>query len=173
VSPAYAILGLVAVERLGELLLAARNVRWLRAQGAVEIGAGHYPLFILLHGSWFVAMVIAVLADQPVQWPLILLFALLQLGRLWVLLTLGRYWTTRIITVPDRPLVTAGPYRWLRHPNYWVVAIEIPLLPLAFGAWKVALIWGALNGLLLNYRIRIEESTLLPRRTSSQAGAAR
>jgi methyltransferase len=164
VSAAYAILGLVALERLAELLLAASNARWLRTQGAVEVGARHYPLFILLHGSWFVAMVVAVPADQAVFWPLIALFALLQLGRLWVLLTLGRYWTTRIITLPDRPLVAAGPYRWLRHPNYWVVAIEIPLLPLAFGAWKVALVWGALNALLLSYRIRIEESALSPRR---------
>jgi methyltransferase len=114
-------------------------------------------------------MAIAVPADQPVLWPLIVLFALLQVGRLWVLLTLGRYWTTRIITLPDRPLITAGPYRWLRHPNYLVVAIEIPLLPLAFGAWKVALIWGALNGLLLAYRMRIEEHALLPRRDAASA----
>ena len=163
-SAVYVILGLVVLERLAELALAASNARWLRAQGAIEIGAAHYPLFILLHGSWFAAMAIAVPADQPVQWPLIAVFVLLQAGRAWVLLTLGSYWTTRIITLPDRPLIAGGPYRWLRHPNYLIVAIEIPLLPLAFGAWKVALIWGALNGLLLAYRVRIEETALSARR---------
>ena len=116
-------------------------------------------------------MAIAVPANQPVNWPLIALFVFLQAGRIWVLLTLGRFWSTRILTLPQRPLIAAGPYRWLRHPNYWIVAIEIPLLPLAFGAWKIALVWGTLNGVLLRYRASVEETALSPRRALPSAGA--
>jgi methyltransferase len=170
VSPVHILLLLVGAARLAELLLATRNTRWLRAHGAVEIGARHYPLFILLHATWFAAMIVAVPADQPVRWPLIGLFALLQLGRVWVLCTLGRRWTTRILTRPDQPLVAAGPYRWLRHPNYWIVAVEMPLLPLAFGAWKIALVWGVLNGILLRYRVAVEETALAPRRALPSTG---
>lgn len=151
---------LVLAQRLGEVAWARRNERRLRATGAVEIGAGHYPLFFLLHGAWLAALALLVPAEAPVYWPLLALFALLQLGRLWVIATLGRYWTTRIITLPGAPLVRAGPYRWLRHPNYCVVAAEIAVLPLAFGAWQIALVFSVLNALLLRHRIRIEQQAL-------------
>jgi methyltransferase len=102
----------------------------------------------------------------PVTWPLLTLFTLLQAARLWVIASLGRYWTTRIISVPDAPLVGRGPYRWLRHPNYLVVAGEIAVLPLAFGAWRIALLFSALNGLLLWHRILLEDAALAPRRAA-------
>jgi methyltransferase len=88
----------------------------------------------------------------------------LQGWRVWVLSSLGRYWTTRIIQVPEAPLVRSGPYRLMRHPNYLGVALEIPLLPLAFGAWRLALTFGLANAALLCWRIRLEERTLAPRR---------
>ena len=91
-------------------------------------------------------------------------FALLQLGRIWVIASLGRYWTTRIITLPDAPLVRTGPFRYFRHPNYLLVVAEIAVLPLAFGAVAIAAIFSALNLMLIARRIRIEERVLAPRR---------
>ncbi len=88
------------------------------------------------------------------------MFGLLQLVRLWVIASLGPHWTTRVIVQPGAPLVTRGPYRFLRHPNYAVVALEIPVLPLAFGAWRIALGFGLVNLALLAHRIRVEDRAL-------------
>jgi methyltransferase len=161
---AYIVLGLVASQRLAELWLANRNTRALLAAGGREHGARHYPFFILLHGSWLIALVGAVSPGAPLNWPLLGLFVVLQLARVWVIRTLGRFWTTRVITVEDAPLVVAGPYRWVRHPNYLVVALEIPVLPLVFGLWEIAAIFTVLNVLLLTYRIRFEDRVLEERR---------
>jgi methyltransferase len=164
VTALYWTLGLVALQRLIELVHACRNTAWLRRQGAVEADAGAYPLFVLLHAGWLVSIAIFVPAATPPDWLLIGLFALLQLGRIWVLASLGRYWTTRVITLPNAPLVQTGPFRYLRHPNYLLVAAEIAVLPLAFGAVAVAVTFSALNLVLLARRIRIEERVLAPRR---------
>lgn len=160
---------LVAAQRLLELVLARRNTRRLLAQGAVEIGAGHYPLFVLLHAGWLAALVLTVPADAPVSWPLLTLFVLLQAGRVWVVASLGRFWTTRIVTLPGAPLVRRGPFRFVRHPNYLVVTGEIAVLPLAFGAWEIALVFSVLNAALLFHRIRVEERALAPRRAAAPA----
>jgi len=154
---------LVAAQRLAELAYARRNARRLLAQGGIEAGAAHYPLFVLLHGGWLIALFLAVPADAPTSWPLLGVFLLLQLGRLWVIATLGRFWTTRIITLPGAPLVRTGPYRLCRHPNYAIVAAEIAILPLAFGAWQIALAFTLPNLALLAWRIRVEEAALRPR----------
>ena len=154
----------VAVERAGELAWAARNTSRLRRMGAVESDAAGYPAFVLLHSAWLGALALLVPAAAAPNLALLAAFALLQLGRIWVLLTLGRFWTTRILTLDAAPLVTRGPYRWMRHPNYLVVAVEIVLLPLAFGAVAVALAFGVANLVLLGRRIRIEERALRPRR---------
>ena len=151
---------LVALQRLAEVGYARRNARRLLAAGGVEHGAGHYPLMVALHAGWLVALFVLVPADAPANWGLLGLYGLLQLGRLWVIASLGGRWTTRVIVVPGAPLVTRGPYRFLRHPNYLVVALEIPVLPLAFGAWQIALVFGLANLALLAYRIRVEERAL-------------
>ena len=151
---------LVALQRLAELGYARRNARRLLAAGGVEHGAGHYPLFVALHGAWLAALFVLVPAEAPADWGLLGLYGLLQLGRLWVIASLGGRWTTRVIVVPGAPLVTRGPYRFLRHPNYLVVALEIPVLPLAFGAWQIALGFGLANLALLAQRIRVEERAL-------------
>jgi methyltransferase len=155
---------LVALQRLLELLYSRRNERRLLAAGGREVGARHYPLFILLHGGWLAALFLLTPQDAPVIWPLLALFVGLQIGRVWVIVSLGRYWTTRIITLPGAPLVQRGPYRWLRHPNYWIVALEITVLPLAFGQWLIALVFTILNLALLRHRVRIEEAALADRR---------
>jgi methyltransferase len=157
-------LGLVLVQRVVELLWAHRNTIRLRQLGGEEADAEGYPYFILLHAGWLVSLALFVPAPTPPIWPLLALFALLQLARLWVISSLGRYWTTRIITVPGAPLVQTGPFRWLRHPNYLLVVAEIALLPLAFGAVAAAVSFSAANLMLILRRIRIEESVLAPRR---------
>ena len=162
----YWTIGLVALQRLIELFHSSRNTARLRRLGAVEADAGAYPLYVLLHAGWLVSLAVFVPATTPPNWLLICLFALLQLGRIWVLASLGRYWTTRIITLPSAPLVRTGPFRYLRHPNYLLVAAEIAVLPLAFGAVAVAVTFSALNLMLLARRIRIEERVLAPRRAA-------
>ena len=170
-SLSQALVLLVLAQRLAEVLWARRNERRLLSQGAIEVGARHYPLFFLLHGAWLAALALLVPDGAPVFWPLLAVFALLQAARLWVIASLGRYWTTRIITLPGAPVVRRGPYRWLRHPNYAIVAAEIAVLPLAFGAWPIAVVFSALNAMLLRHRIRIEEQALASRAVVSPARA--
>jgi methyltransferase len=157
-------LALVLLQRVTELVWARRNTVRLRQMGGVEADKEGYPYFVLLHAGWLVSLVLFIPAATPPVWPLIGFFALLQLGRLWVISSLGRYWTTRIVTVPGTSLVQFGPFRWFRHPNYLVVIAEIAVLPLAFGAVWIAVLFSALNLVLIRRRIRIEESVLAPRR---------
>jgi methyltransferase len=160
----WLVLGLVAAQRLWELWLANRNTTRLLAEGAIEVGAAHYPLFVILHASWLAAIAIVTpWTAVPNLWWLAV-YALLQLGRLWVIATLGRFWTTRIITLPGAPLETRGPYRFVRHPNYVVASLEILVLPLAFGQVWIALAWSLANALLVGWRIRIEDRALQDRR---------
>ena len=116
-----------------------------------------------LHGGWLVALALTVLADAPAAWPILALYLALLATKAWIIVSLGAYWTTRVITVPGEPLVRRGPYRWLRHPNYLVVCAEIVVLPLAFGAWAVALVFGLANLILVRHRIRVEEAALAGR----------
>lgn len=160
-TAAILILALVTLQRLGELLLARRNMKALLARGAYEVGAGHYPLIVAVHALWLAALW-WLAPGRAIAWPLIILFLLLQAGRFWVLATLGPRWTTRIIILPGAPLVTGGPFRLVRHPNYVVVAAEIAVLPLAFGLWQVALLFSLLNAAVLAVRIRAEEQALRP-----------
>ena len=164
ISPLALMLGLVIGQRLGELVIANRNTKRLLAQGGREIGAGHYPLFIVLHTAWLASLALFVPFDRHPNLELIGLYLLLQLGRVWVITSLGPYWTTRIITLDEAPTVRRGPYRFLRHPNYLVVVAEIATLPLAFGAWRLALVFSILNALLIGYRIHVEETALAGRR---------
>lgn len=160
----YLLLGFIIVQRLVELAWSERNRRRLMLRRGRELGARHYPLFILLHGAWIAAMLLLAEPGIPVPWLPLAGFAALQLMRLWTIASLGPFWTTRIITVDGLPLVRRGPYRLIRHPNYLIVAIEIPLVPWLLGLPVVAVVFGALNLALLAWRIRVEETGLAPRR---------
>ena len=154
-----AVLGFVTAQRLGELVLANRNTKRLLARGGVEKGAEHYPLIVALHavwlaGLWWLAW------DRPANLAWLAVYGLLQAGRAWVLASLGARWTTRIIAVPGETLVRKGPYRFIAHPNYVVVAGEILVLPLVFGLWAYALVFSALNAAVLWIRIRAESRAL-------------
>ncbi|WP_426039957.1 isoprenylcysteine carboxyl methyltransferase family protein [Brevundimonas sp. DC300-4] len=153
------ILVLVTVQRLGELVLARRNTTRLLANGGLETGAGHYPLIVGLHAAWLIGLFVLAW-DQPVNWIWMGVFVLLQLARIWVIASLGGRWTTRIITVPGETLVRRGPYRFLSHPNYVVVALEIGVLPLAFDLVAYAVVFSILNAAVLTIRIRAESRAL-------------
>lgn len=160
---AVLILGFVTAQRLGELLLARRNTARLRAQGACEAGAGHYPLIVLLHATWLGGLWYLVVWGKPAPSPNLVwlgAFAILQALRIWVIATLGARWTTRIIVLPDSPRVSTGPYRFVSHPNYWVVAAEILVLPMVFGLLSYGVAFSILNALLLWWRIRMENAAL-------------
>jgi methyltransferase len=130
----------------------------------VETGAAHYPAIVAVHASWLGANFLAIPPEAAMNLPLLMLFCALQAGRIWVIASLGPYWTTRIISVPGQPLVRHGPYRFMRHPNYAVVAAEIACLPLIFGAWMLAVVFSVANGAVLAWRIQAENRALLARR---------
>jgi methyltransferase len=154
------ILALVTLQRLGELWWSNRNTRRLLARGAQEVGARHYPLIVAVHVLWLAALWWFA-PERAVDGFWLAVFVLLQLARIWVLATLGSRWTTRIIILPGAPLVRAGPYRWVDHPNYMIVIGEIAALPLVFGLWAVALIFSLLNAAVIAVRIREENRALL------------
>jgi methyltransferase len=156
---AILILGFVTLQRLGELWLANRNTRRLLAHGAREAEPGHYPLIVAVHAAWLLTLWLLA-PGRPIIWPLLAFFVLLQLARVWVIATLGPRWTTRIIVLPQAPLVKRGPFRFVSHPNYMVVAAEIAVLPLVFGLWIVALVFTILNAIALTIRIRAENRAL-------------
>ncbi|EAQ36648.1 hypothetical protein NB311A_15312 [Nitrobacter sp. Nb-311A] len=153
------ILALVTVQRLGELILSRYNTARLLARGAIEIAPGHYPLIIATHTAWLGALWLWG-RDQNVNVVALSAYILLQVCRVWVLATLGPRWTTRIIVLPDAPLVTSGPYRYLSHPNYAIVAAEIAVLPLALHLCLLALVFTGLNAVVLGIRIRAEARAL-------------
>lgn len=148
----------LVVQRLSELLIARRNTSALLAAGAREVGRGHYPAIVALHAAWLVCIVVFGY-DEQVRGIWLVLFAILQALRLWILMSLGSRWTTRII-VTDTPLVRRGPYRWINHPNYVLVVLEIAIAPMVLGLWQIALSFSALNALMLTIRIRSENAAL-------------
>jgi methyltransferase len=156
---AVALLLFVTLQRMAELVIAQRNTRRLLAAGAVEAAPEHYPVIVALHGAWLAGLWI--LAPTHAPDPILAaVYGVLQLARFWVLATLGERWTTRIIILPGAPLVRAGPYRFVDHPNYWVVAGEILILPCVFGLTLFALVFTLLNAAILTVRIRAEDSAL-------------
>ena len=160
----YAIVAFIAVQRLAEMLYSRRNIARLLAQGATTVKEPTYPWLVAVHATWVLALAFAIPADAPVN-PVFLALYLVLLGlRVWVMASLGRFWCTRIVTLPGAPLVRRGPYRFLRHPNYVVVAGEMFVAPLIFGAWNIALAFTVLNGVLIWIRIKAEETVLAARR---------
>lgn len=154
-----AILAFVTAERLIELWIANRNTRRLMARGGREHGAGHYPVIVAVHALWLATLWILA-PGQGIDMFWLALFVLLLLARFWIIATLGPRWTTRIVVVPGEELVRRGPYRFLAHPNYWVVVGEIAVLPLVFGLPWVALVFTILNAAVLWVRIREEDRAL-------------
>lgn len=159
----------VGVVRLVELRVSRRNVAWKLARGGVEYGAGHYPAMVLVHVGLLVSCLVEVrVADRPfvpaLGWPMLALLAAAHGLRWWCIRALGPQWSTRVVVVPGLPLVTGGPYRLLRHPNYVAVAVEVAALPLVHSAWMTAVVFSVLNAAVLTVRLRAEERALAPLR---------
>src|SRR5262249_23475082 len=146
-------------QRFIELCFAQLNTRRLRGMGGIEFGSTHYPLIVILHATWLVGLFILG-RNRAIDPFWLTIFIVLQIGRLWVIASLGRRWTTRVIVLRGAAPFVRGPYRWLRHPNYLIVALEIAVVPLALGLPVFALIFSAANAALLAYRIRIEKEAL-------------
>ncbi len=159
------LLGLIVLERLVELVITRRNRAWALARGGVEVGEGHYPWMVALHSLLLIACPAEVwLLDRPFVPGLALaaslLLVLTMALRYWAIATLGKRWTTRVVCVPGLPVITGGPYRWLRHPNYLAVVMEVLALPLVHTAWMTATLFSLANLALLRARIAVEEAAL-------------
>jgi methyltransferase len=168
-SPLHLYLGLLALfvlERLAELAVSQRNARRALAAGAAEHGRGHYPAMVAIHSAFPFCCAAEALAfpEPPGRLALLAVAGVLgaQALRWWAVSTLGGRWSTRVVVPPGAAPVVAGPYRWLRHPNYLAVVVEVACLPLAYGCWRTALAFSAANAALLRVRIRAEERALGP-----------
>jgi methyltransferase len=155
----------VGVERLAEVVVSKRNAAWAFAHGGVESGRSHYPVMVVLHTGFLLACLAEVhLADRPFEpglgWTMLAVVVACQAVRWWCIVTLGHQWNTRVIVVPGLPLVRSGPYRFLPHPNYLVVVVEIAALPLVQSAWVTAVVFTVLNAALLSVRLRVERRAL-------------
>lgn len=154
----------VLLQRLVELVIAKRNEKLMKRRGAIEIGQAHYKWFILVHSLFFICLFGEWLYYQPLAhvngW-LFIIFIVLQIGRLWCLISLGRYWNTKIIYLPGARMIKKGPYKYMKHPNYLIVGLELFILPLLFQAYMCAIIFPLLHVLLLRVRIPIENKALL------------
>ncbi|MCV7100683.1 isoprenylcysteine carboxyl methyltransferase family protein [Mycobacterium palustre] len=163
----YLLILAVALERVAELVVARRNAEWSFAQGGKEFGRSHYPVMVVLHSALLLGCVVEPLVlHRPfipwLGWPMLAVAALSQALRWWCISTLGRRWNTRVIVLPDAPLIHAGPYRyrWLHHPNYVAVVAEGFALPLVHTAWLTAVVFTLANAMLLRVRLRVENSAL-------------
>jgi methyltransferase len=164
IGPAQVAALLILIQRGAEEAYSARNTRVLLARGAREEGAGYYPVVAVAHLSWIASLFFLIPADARPIWPLIGLYVVLQAARYWVIATLGPYWTHRIITIDEAPIVSAGAYRFLKHPNYAITIAETLLLPVAFSAVALALIMTVIWIAVLSYKIRLEDAALAMRR---------
>jgi methyltransferase len=162
-APQIAAILLLAQRGLEELY-SARNTQMLLAQGAHEVGAGYYRIVAATHLAWIAALFFLIPPDAPIQWPLVAYYLALQVARYWVIASLGPFWTHRVITLPGAPAVARGPYAIVRHPNYAVSIVETFVLPLAFGAVALAVIFTALWWMVLAYKMRLEDEALAERR---------
>lgn len=156
----------VAAERVAELVVSTRNATWSMRHGGREHGRGHYPPMVFLHTGLLAGCLVEVeVAHRPfvpaLGWPMLAVVLASQALRWWCITTLGPRWNTRVIVVPGLPLVSSGPYRWLRHPNYVAVVAEGVALPMVHAAWVTALVFTVLNALLLRVRISSENAALL------------
>jgi methyltransferase len=165
VIPYLSLLALVALERMFELALSRRNAAWAFSQGGVEKGREHFLAMKLLHAGFFTACGLeVVLLDRPfLPWlgvPMLALALAAQALRYWAIASLGKRWNVRVITIPGMPLSTAGPYRFMRHPNYLAVVLEGIAIPLIHTAFLTAIAFSLLNAWMLRTRIRCEERAL-------------
>ncbi|UXA18849.1 isoprenylcysteine carboxyl methyltransferase family protein [Mycobacterium sp. SMC-4] len=157
------LIGAIALERVAELVVSQRNLRWSREHGGVEFGAGHYPVMVVLHLGLLAGCVVEAAHREFVPvlgWSMLVIVIAAQGLRWWCIATLGPQWNTRVVVVPGADRVTGGPYRWMTHPNYVAVVAEGIALPMVHSAWVTALVFTVANAVLLRTRIRVEDEAL-------------
>lgn len=161
----FLLITFVIFQRLVELIIAKRNEKWILQNGGYEVGASHYPFMILLHSSFFLALLsetIILKTEISAIWGFLLpLFLLIQIGRIWCLQSLGKFWNTKILILPGATIIKKGPYKKIRHPNYLIVTMELLILPLLLNAYFTAFIFSCLNLWMLAIRIPTEEKALV------------
>ncbi|MGG1675205.1 isoprenylcysteine carboxyl methyltransferase family protein [Neobacillus sp. NRS-1170] len=164
ILPFTLLFSFIIFQRIVELLVAKNNESWMMQRGAIEFGEGHYRFMVLMHSLFFISLLLEKLLFNrglSIVWPLILIiFVLAQLFRIWVIASLGRFWNTKIIVLPDAPAIRKGPYRYMKHPNYFVVTIELLVIPSLFSAYLTAFLFMIINAIMLDIRIREEENAL-------------
>lgn len=161
----YAFILLIGAERLVELAVSRRNARWSFANGGREFGRGHYPVMVSMHALLLMSCIVEVATLHRsfvpwLGWPMVILVAASTGMRWWCVATLGKHWNPRLIVIPGAELVRRGPYRWIHHPNYTAVAVEVVALPLVHSAWLTALVFTIANAVVLRVRIRSENLAL-------------
>jgi methyltransferase len=161
----WALLSVIACERVAELVVSARHANALLRRGGTEYGFGHFPVMIALHVGLIAGCVLEPLLGHrtfipALGFPMLALTVLANGLRWWCIATLGERWTARVIVLPGAPLVRSGPYRWFAHPNYVAVIVEGAALPLTGSAWITACAFTVLNAALLTVRIRCETAAL-------------
>ena len=157
------LIGVVAVERIAEMLVAERNRAWSRARGGIEFGGGHYPVMVVLHAALLVGCLVEAVHRPFIPalgWPMLVIVVAAQGLRWWCITTLDRQWNTRVLVIPGAARVTGGPYRFFSHPNYVAVIAEGVALPLVHSAWVTAIAFTVLNAMLLTARINVENAAL-------------
>lgn len=164
------VISIVILQRLTELYISKKNEKWLLDNGAVEFGESHYKYIVLMHTCFFLALI----GEYYYRFHIrnmnsdfnifnavfLVFFIILQIGRVWVITSLGKYWNTKIFRIPGSRLVNKGPYKFLRHPNYWVVTLEIFVLPLVFNLYYSMVIFTLWNLIMLNIRTQEENRAL-------------
>lgn len=161
----YVLLGTLVAQRISELVIAARNTRWIRERGGYEVGREHYRWAIIMHTAFLAAFTLEVhlrgLRPPSWWWFPFTMFVVAQGLRYWAIGSLGRFWNTRIFVLPGADIVQEGAYRYFRHPNYIAIRIELVAIPLIFQAWYTAVLFPLLNAWFLAVRIPAEERALL------------
>ena len=155
---------IIIIQRLAELYLAKKNERWMKQNGGEEYGVRHYQLMVMIHSCFFLSLLLEVFFFEKtihslwIVW--LALFVITQLGRIWVIYSLGKYWNTKIIVLPSSKTISKGPYKYLKHPNYLIVTLELLIIPLMFNAYITLICFFILNQLILAIRIPYEEKIL-------------
>lgn len=161
----YLIITFIICQRLVELYIANKNEKWMLARGGIEVGNEHYKLFILLHVTFFIILIYEVhniVTAQSVAFNIyfFFLFVIAQIGRVWCIVSLGKFWNTKIIVLPKVVKIKKGPYKYMKHPNYFIVFVELFTIPAMFGAYITAILFPILHLLLLTIRIPAEDRAL-------------
>lgn len=160
----FLLCSLMVAARLFEIILAKSHEKILIEEGGIEVGADHYKWIVALHVSFFVSLIVEVLFRSGVNLKLatvpLILFLVIQVFRIWTIVSLGKYWNTKIIVLPGADLIKKGPYRWVKHPNYAIVALEIATFPLIFHAFVTSILFTLLNGAMMYVRIPVESQAL-------------